>query len=148
MQRFFLVASVVSVLDGELENVFRYILLHFGPKIKSCTAYNNNRKLAKYRPLYNSLRTNYTSIKFVNLSMSALCIFGTSSDSLLLRTFFLKLHFHIYKLNIQIQISLMLGNLHSAGLSTDISTHQANKTKKKKEKNKGRETVSMTEGPG
>ena len=41
--------------------------------------------------------------------------------------FFSKLHFHIYQLNIQIQISLMLGNLHSASLSTDISTHQANK---------------------
>ena len=52
---------------------------------------------------------------------------------------FFKLHFHIYKLNIQIQISLMLGNLHSVGLSTDISIHQANKQ---------RETVSMTEGPG
>ena len=41
----------------------------------------------------------------------------------------------------------MLGNLHSAGLSTDISTHQANK-KKKKKKRKERETVSMTEGLG
>ena len=44
---------------------------------------NSDRKLAKYRPLFNSLRTNYTSIKFVNLSMSALGIFGASSDSLL-----------------------------------------------------------------
>ena len=41
----------------------------------------SDRKLAKYRPLFNSLRSNYTSIKFVNLSMSALGIFGTSSDS-------------------------------------------------------------------
>ena len=38
---------------------------------------NSNRKLAKYRPLFNSLRANCTSIKFFNLSMSA------SSDSLL-----------------------------------------------------------------
>ena len=44
---------------------------------------NSDRKLAKCRPLFNSLRTNYTSIKFVNLSMSALGIFGASSDSLL-----------------------------------------------------------------
>ena len=44
---------------------------------------NSDRKLAKYRPLFNSLRTNYTSIRFVNLSMSALGIFGTSSDTLL-----------------------------------------------------------------
>ena len=58
---------------------------------------------------------------------------------------FLKLHFHIYQLNMQIQISLMLGNLHLASLSTDISTHQANKEKINR---KERETVSMTEGPG
>ena len=38
----------------------------------------------------------------------------------------------------------MLGNLHSDGLSTDVSTHQANKKNNKK----GRETVSMIEGPG
>ena len=34
---------------------------------------------------------------------------------------FSKLCFHIYKLSIQIQISLMLGNLNLAGLNTDIS---------------------------
>ena len=44
---------------------------------------NSDRKLAKQRLLFNSLRTNYTSIKFVNLSMSALGIFGASCDSLL-----------------------------------------------------------------
>jgi len=44
---------------------------------------NSDRKLAKDRPLFNSLRTNFTSIKFVNLSMSALGLFGASSDSLL-----------------------------------------------------------------
>ena len=44
---------------------------------------NSDRKLAKICPLFNSLTTNYTSITFVNLSMSALGIFGTSSDSLL-----------------------------------------------------------------
>ena len=63
--------------------------------------------------------------------------------------FFFKTSFsYLYILNIQIQISLMLGNLHSAGLSTDISTHQANKKKINKMKKKERETVSMTEGLG
>ena len=69
------------------------------------------------------------------------------------KIYFFKTSFsYIYILNIQIQISLMLGNLHSAGLSTDISTHQVNKKRRKEKKikikNKGRETVSMTEGPG
>ena len=50
---------------------------------ESNITFNSDRKLAKYSPLFNSLRTNYTSIKFVNISMSALSIFGTSSDSLL-----------------------------------------------------------------
>ena len=41
--------------------------------------------------------------------------------------FFLKLHFPIYKLSIQIQISLILGNLYLAGLHTDISIEQEKK---------------------
>ena len=49
---------------------------------------------------------------------------------------FFKTSFHIYILSIQIQISLLLGNLHSAGLSTDISTHQANKKTTTKEEEK------------
>ena len=44
---------------------------------------NIYHKFAKYYPLFNGLRTNYTSIKFVNLSMSALGIFGAPCDSLL-----------------------------------------------------------------
>ena len=58
-------------------------LLELTVGFESNIAINNDRKLAKYRPLFNSLRSNYTSIKFVNLSMSALGIFGTSSDSFL-----------------------------------------------------------------
>ena len=42
---------------------------------------NSDRRFSKLCPLFNSLRTNYTSIKFINLAMSALCIFGASSDS-------------------------------------------------------------------
>ena len=65
-----------------LNNTSVYLL---EPKVgfESNITINSDRKLAKYRPLFKSLRTNYTSIKFVNLSMSALGIFGTSSDSLL-----------------------------------------------------------------
>ena len=58
-------------------------LLELTVGFESNIAINSDRKLAKYRLLFNSLRSNYTSIKFVNLSMSALGIFGTSSDSFL-----------------------------------------------------------------
>ena len=44
--------------------------------------------------------------------------------------YFLKLHFHIHKLSIQIQISLILGKLYSAGLHTDISIEQMKKANK------------------
>ena len=44
-------------------------------------AINSDRKLAKYGPVFNSLRRNCNSIKFVYLSMSTLGIFGASSDS-------------------------------------------------------------------
>ena len=42
---------------------------------------NSNRKAAKYLPT--NLCTEYTNINFVNISMSALGIFGTSSDTFL-----------------------------------------------------------------
>ena len=44
---------------------------------------NSDRKAAKYHPLLTNLRTEYTNINFVNISMSALGIFGTSSDAFL-----------------------------------------------------------------
>ena len=49
------------------------------------TNLNNNahRKELKYRPLLSDLATDYKEIKFVNLCISCLGIFGTSSNSLL-----------------------------------------------------------------
>ena len=44
---------------------------------------NSNRKATKYKPLLRDLNYRYRSINFVNLSMSALRIFDSSSDSLL-----------------------------------------------------------------
>ena len=44
---------------------------------------NSDRKATKYHSLLANLRTDYTNINFVNLSMSALGIFGTSSDAFL-----------------------------------------------------------------
>ena len=44
---------------------------------------NSDRKAAKYHPLLTNLRAEYTYINFVNFSMSALSIFGTSSDTFL-----------------------------------------------------------------
>ena len=44
---------------------------------------NSERKAAKYHPLLTNLRTEYTNINSVNLSMSALSIYGTSSDTFL-----------------------------------------------------------------
>ena len=65
-----------------LNNTSVYLLeLTFG--VESKITINSDRKAAKYCPLFNSLRSKYTNIKFVNLSMSALGIFGSSSDSLL-----------------------------------------------------------------
>ena len=49
------------------------------------TNLNNNahRKELKYRPLLSDLATDYKEIKFVNLCISCLGIFGTSSNSFL-----------------------------------------------------------------
>ena len=44
---------------------------------------NSERKAAKYHPLLSNLRTEYTNINFVNILMSALGIYGTSSDTIL-----------------------------------------------------------------
>ena len=46
--------------------------------------YNNaHRKELKYRPLHTDLAKDYNKIKFVNLCISCLAIFGNSSDSYL-----------------------------------------------------------------
>ena len=49
------------------------------------TNLNNNasRKELKYRPLLIDLANDYNQIKFINLSISSLCIFGNCSDSFL-----------------------------------------------------------------
>ena len=44
---------------------------------------NAHRKELKYRPLLSDLATDYKEIKFVNLCISCLGIFGTSSNSFL-----------------------------------------------------------------
>ena len=44
---------------------------------------NSDRKAAKYHPLINNLQRSYSTVKFVNLSMNALGILGTSSGSFL-----------------------------------------------------------------
>ena len=44
---------------------------------------NSDRKKAKYRSLLTDLSPNYSTIKFINLSMSTLGLLGKSSDSLL-----------------------------------------------------------------
>ena len=54
-----------------------------------------------------------------------ICLGNKQEDRILEK--YLKLHFLIYKLSIQIQISLILGNLYSAELHTDISPEQEKK---------------------
>ena len=44
---------------------------------------NSDRKAAKYHPLITNLQRSYSTVKLVNLSMSALGILGTSSESFL-----------------------------------------------------------------
>ena len=44
---------------------------------------NSNRKATKYKPLLRDLNYRYRSINFVNLSISALGIFDSSSDSVM-----------------------------------------------------------------
>ena len=47
--------------------------------------------LSYYHPLFGSLQKSYSKVKFSNLSMSALGIFGTSAESLL--SMLIDLHF-------------------------------------------------------
>ena len=44
---------------------------------------DSDRKATKYRPLINHLHSSYSTVIFVNLSMSAIGIFGTSCESFL-----------------------------------------------------------------
>ena len=65
-----------------LNNTSAYVLeltVGFESNIKI----NSDRKAAKYHPLITNLQRSYSTVKFVNLSMSALGILGTSSESFL-----------------------------------------------------------------
>ena len=44
---------------------------------------NSDRKATKYHPLIANLQRSYSSVHLVNLSMSALGMYGTSSESFL-----------------------------------------------------------------
>ena len=44
---------------------------------------NSDRKATKYHPLINHLHSSYSTVTFVNLSMNAIGILGTSSESFL-----------------------------------------------------------------
>ena len=50
---------------------------------KSNIKINSDRKATKYHPLINHLHSSYSTVTFVNLSMSAIGILGTSSESFL-----------------------------------------------------------------
>ena len=65
-----------------LNNTSAYVLelnVGFESNIKT----NSDRTAAKYHPLITDLQRLYLTVKFVNLSMSALGILGTSSESFL-----------------------------------------------------------------
>ena len=70
-----------DILLSTADNILYIIELTVGFE----TNLNNNahRKELKYRPLLSDLATDYKEIKFVNLCISCLGIFGTSSNSFL-----------------------------------------------------------------
>ena len=70
--------DLVLVLDNASVYVLK-LTVGFESNIKL----NSDRKANKYHPLIGSLQKPYLTVKFVNLSMSALRIFGTSSESFL-----------------------------------------------------------------
>ena len=45
---------------------------------------NSSRKATKYKPLLRDVNSSYRSVHFINLSMSALGIFESSSDSIMI----------------------------------------------------------------
>ena len=66
-----------------LNNTSAYVLeLTVG--VESNIKINSDLKAAKYHPLIANLQRSYSTVKFLNLSMSALGIRGTSSESFLL----------------------------------------------------------------
>ena len=80
-----IIIVIISLRPGlvfVLNNTTVY-LLELTVGFESNIKVNSERKAAKYHPLLTNLRTEYTNINFVNLSMSALGIYGTSSDTFL-----------------------------------------------------------------
>ena len=63
-----------------LNNTSAYVLV-LTVGFESNIKINSDRKAAKYHPLITNLQRSYSTVKFVNLSMSALGILGTSSES-------------------------------------------------------------------
>ena len=70
-----------NIILSTADNVLYIIELTVGFE----TNLNNNarRKELKYRPLLTDLANDYKQVKFINLSISCLGIFGNSSDSFL-----------------------------------------------------------------
>ena len=56
-------------------------LLEVTVDFESSIKINSDRKVAKYLPLIANLRRSYSTVKFLNLSLSVLVICGTSSES-------------------------------------------------------------------
>ena len=66
-----------------LDNASIYILeLTVG--FESSIMINSDRKTIKYHPVINHPHSSYAVVTFANLSMSAVGVFGTSSESFLL----------------------------------------------------------------
>ena len=65
-----------------LNNATVYVLeLTVG--VESNISLNRDREVSKYHPLIASLQKSYSAVKFVDLSLSALGIYGTSAESFL-----------------------------------------------------------------
>ena len=65
-----------------LSNSSVYVLeLAFG--FESNMKINSDRKATKYHPLINQLYSSYSTVTFVNLSISTIGIYGMSSESFL-----------------------------------------------------------------
>ena len=63
-----------------LNNTSAYVL-ELSVGFESNVTINGDRKAAKYHPLIANLQRSYSTVNFVNLSMSALGILGMSSES-------------------------------------------------------------------
>ena len=69
------------ILLSTTDNILYIIELIVGSETN--LSYSAHRKELKYRPLLSDLATDYKEINFINLCISCLGIFGTSSNSFL-----------------------------------------------------------------